>query len=480
MTGATAIASRPATIAVSRPGGYTILAAVSVLLAAVSLAVQAAPSYDPWAWIIWGREITHLALVTTGGPTWKPLPVIFTTLFAPFGAAAPDLWLVVARAGGIMAVGLGVVAAVRLARSDAPGRAPALIAGALAFAGLLTLYQYASSVLQGESEGLLAALVLLAILRFFDGAPRQALLLGFAAALIRPETWPFLALYGAWQWRRDPGSRALTVALFALIGALWFLPELWGSGSLLRGVRWAQNPRQGSAALSSCPFCSELTGTAGPLLTMPFKAGVALALVEVVRRRRWTTPRAVVAFAALLGLAWIVEEAVLTQIGFSGSDRYLIAPVALLVVVGAVGWAWTWAFWRPRWALAALAAAVVLTVVAPGRGPHLGAAAQTLRAQNAIRGDLPVAVARAGGAGQLLACGAVQTNPSEAPLAAWTLGVGLRRTESADGNVLIQSGGQSDPALTPVPPAGAGYRLLAAVGAVKIFGRCHTSPPATA
>ena len=207
----------------------------------------------------------------------------------------------------------------------------------------------------------------------------------------------------------------------------------------MRGVRWAQNPRQGSPALSSCPSCSEITGTAWPLLTTPFKAGVVLALVEVVRRRRWTAPRAVVACAALLGLAWIVEEAVLTQIGFSGSDRYLIAPVAVLVVVGAVGWAWTWASWRPRRTLAAAAAVALLTVLAPGRGPHLGAATQTLRAQNAIRRDLPVAVERAGGAGQLLACGSIQTNPSEAPLAAWTLGVAMRRTESADGNVLIQS-----------------------------------------
>ena len=34
---------------------------------------------------MWGREIVHVNLQTTGGPTWKPLPVIFTTLFAPFG-----------------------------------------------------------------------------------------------------------------------------------------------------------------------------------------------------------------------------------------------------------------------------------------------------------------------------------------------------------------------------------------------------------
>ncbi len=471
MTGATAIATRPATIAIPRPGGYTILAAASVFLAAVSLGIQAAPSYDPWAWIVWGREITHLALVTTGGPTWKPLPVIFTTLFAPFGAAAPDLWLVVARAGGIMAVALAALAAARLVRSDVPGRAPAAIAGTLAGIGLLTLYQYAASVMQGESEGLLAALVLLAILRYFDGAPRQALLLGFAAALIRPEVWPFLALYGVLVWRRDPGARWLLIALFALIAALWFLPELWGSGSLLRGVRWAENPRQGSPAFASCPFCSEVSGTAWPLVTMPFKAGVVLALVEVARRWRHRAPtnaQTIVVVAALVGLGWILEEAVLTQIGFSGSGRYLIAPSALLIMVGAVGWAW--AFQRPRSALLLAGVVAAFTVVAPGLGPHLGSAGDTLRAQNAIRRDLPVAVDRAGGAEQLVACGAIQTNPSEAPLAAWTLGVGMRRTESTDGNVLIQSGGEDGPALAPRPRAG--FELVAGAGSVRIFEKC--------
>ena len=364
MSSATAIASRPASIAVPRPSRYAILAAASLLLAALSLAIQAAPSYDPWAWIIWGREITHLALVTTGGPTWKPLPVIFTTVFAPFGAAAPDLWLVVARAGGIMAIALAAVAAARLVRSDVPGRALPAIAAALAGIGLLGLYQYAASVMQGESEGLLAALVLLAILRYFDGAPRQALLLGFAAALIRPEVWPFLALYGMLLWRRDPGTRWLVLALFALIGALWFLPEVWGSGSLLRGVRWAENPRHGSPALASCPFCSEVSGSAWPLVTMPFKAGVVLALVEVARRWRHQAPtnaQLIVAIAALIGLGWILEEAVLTQIGFSGSDRYLIAPVAVLIMVGAVGWAW--AFQRPRSAFVLVGVVAALTVL---------------------------------------------------------------------------------------------------------------------
>src|SRR4051794_30474176 len=44
--------------------------------AALSLLGPAVPTYDPWAWIIWGREITHLDLNTVSGPSWKPLPIL--------------------------------------------------------------------------------------------------------------------------------------------------------------------------------------------------------------------------------------------------------------------------------------------------------------------------------------------------------------------------------------------------------------------
>src|SRR4051794_5318636 len=85
---------------------YLALAGVALVLGALSLLIPSTPSYDPWAWLVWGREIVHFKLQTTGGPTWKPLPVIFTTVFAPFGKAQPDLWLVVARAGALMATAM--------------------------------------------------------------------------------------------------------------------------------------------------------------------------------------------------------------------------------------------------------------------------------------------------------------------------------------------------------------------------------------
>ena len=51
---------------------------------------------------------------------------------------------------------------------------------------------------RGNSEGLLVALCLWALERHLDGRRRDAFLLGFAAGLLRPEVWPFLALYGLW------------------------------------------------------------------------------------------------------------------------------------------------------------------------------------------------------------------------------------------------------------------------------------------
>ena len=54
-------------------------------LALLSLLAPSEPTYDPWAWIIWSREVTEGALSTTNGPSWKPLPVLLTTPFALLG-----------------------------------------------------------------------------------------------------------------------------------------------------------------------------------------------------------------------------------------------------------------------------------------------------------------------------------------------------------------------------------------------------------
>jgi hypothetical protein len=41
-------------------------------LATLSLLLPSVPTYDPWAWLIWGREIAHGELVTTGDRRGSP------------------------------------------------------------------------------------------------------------------------------------------------------------------------------------------------------------------------------------------------------------------------------------------------------------------------------------------------------------------------------------------------------------------------
>src|SRR5947209_10512302 len=50
----------PRAAAVRLPAGnrfYAGLALVALVIAAISLAVPSTASYDPWSWLIWGREI---------------------------------------------------------------------------------------------------------------------------------------------------------------------------------------------------------------------------------------------------------------------------------------------------------------------------------------------------------------------------------------------------------------------------------------
>src|SRR3712207_6484450 len=114
-----------------RENGFALAIVVALAVSALSLLYPSTPSYDPWAWIQWGRDITQLELNTNTGPSWKPLPVLFTTLFAPFGDAAPDLWLVIARAGGL----LSLLMCFRLANHLVGGRA-GYVAGFVAAAAM--------------------------------------------------------------------------------------------------------------------------------------------------------------------------------------------------------------------------------------------------------------------------------------------------------------------------------------------------------
>ena len=123
----------------------------SLLLGFLSLLLPSAPTYDPVAWLIWGREIAHLDLSTVHGPSWKPLPVIVTTITAPLGEASLYIWVAVARAGAIAAIVLSGVLAARLANRAA---------GVVAAVALAAMPWWLRNGAIGNSEGMMVALVL--------------------------------------------------------------------------------------------------------------------------------------------------------------------------------------------------------------------------------------------------------------------------------------------------------------------------------
>ena len=59
--------------------------AALAIAALTALVIAPAPAYDPWAWLLWGREIAHGTLSTEEMPAFKPLTVAVCTLLAPLG-----------------------------------------------------------------------------------------------------------------------------------------------------------------------------------------------------------------------------------------------------------------------------------------------------------------------------------------------------------------------------------------------------------
>jgi hypothetical protein len=396
--------------------GLWLPALACFAIAALSLLEPSAPTYDPWAWIIWGREITHLDLDTISGPSWKPLPVMLTAPFALLGDdVAPSLWLVVARAGSLGALVVTYRLGTRLGG----------VAGGL-FGALLLLASpwLVRNAMLGNSEGLLILFVVWSVERHVAGNHAQAFALGIAAGMLRPEAWPFIFLYALWLLWKDR-SRLWWVALgLVLLPLFWLLPEYWGSGDLWRASERANTPNPNSPAFAERPGIAVL-GNWLLLLTPPAWVGLGAALVLGLRGRSWRSigPTAGI---ALLAIGWLVLVALMTEAGYSGNQRYLLAPTALLYVVAGAGLAQLMGVLvvtRPgriaAGAVAVLAVAGSL-IWAADRMPFMF---RDVRFQARVAQNLDVAIDRMGGRDAILDCGAPFTNKYLVQLVAWKLHV---------------------------------------------------------
>ncbi len=458
---------------------YLGLVIVTLTVGALSLLIPSTPSYDPWSWLVWSRQIVHGHLtITSGGTSWKPLPMIFTIPFALFGKAAPDLWLVVARAGALAAVVMVFRLAFRLTRrvgglfGDAEAGldrlttvAPALLAGLIGAVALALSASggFVSSNALGYSEGFAAALLLISIDRHIDGKPRQAFVVGFFVALDRPEIWLFWGPYGLWLFWKDPGARVLVATLAVITPIVWFLPVYLGCGSFSCSVSRATHPRSNSLAFASNPFTAELERAAWPTMLLRIKvvaillfAAVAAILGTTYRRAglaglrtERSQARLTAALLGLGGLAWFVVIAVMTQVGFSGNNRYLVLGSSMVDICGAVGFGWAahelavlgtrrrrGARGRAgaglQWAATAVVA-LVFVLLPNWVGNNMISIPRThgsLVYQAHLREGMNDLVTRFGGRAKVLACGRVMTEGFQVPMVAFVLDVPTTRVQA--------------------------------------------------
>jgi len=428
-------------------GPYRRLAAAIVLAACSALVLAPAPSYDPWAWLLWGREVAELRLSTAEGPAFKPLTVAVCALLSLVGGAAPVAWVLVARAGAVLAVWL----AFRLGRELAGPYAGLIAATGVALCGGFLGYAAA-----GAETGWTIALGLAAMEAWRSGCPRAALACGVGCALLRVEAWPFLLVAGTVLWRRRPPDRALLCACAVAVPALWFVPELLGSGDLLRSGARARVPNPGQPATEAVPAFAALREAAA-LPLWPLWIGAAVCTLPASRHAR------PVLFA---GLAWIALVAVMAQAGFSGEPRYSLPGAALVAIAG--GAALVSVLRRPAWALLAVAA------LAAAAAPKLVALGELRREQAwqwGLAGDLERVIAAGGGRDAVLACGRPYVGRLRGPLLAYHLDVEKRRVafDPAAPGAVFRSQLHPD---APVEPAGDGFAPRARTGRWELRVRC--------
>jgi hypothetical protein len=462
--------SRPITGGVRRlSSGWSAVVLVALALAGLSLPLlHDTPAYDPYSWLIWGREIAHLHLDTKNAATSvKPLPMAIDTIFAFTGSAEPSVWLFIARAGVIFALGGALLRG--------------WLAGVVALVGFAVAQELFSYLfMRGMTEPMAAGFLIAAVDAFLRRRHGWAVGCLIAVAYLRAEAWPILFVYLLWlAWSHGWVRRIAAAALGAFVPFSWFLIDFFGAHQFLRSAQSATLTQTGKPVTFAHPGLHALTESR-PLATTAVIVVFLIGLVLAVRA--WwrsghslaptdLTPDGVVAVVAV---AWVLIEVALSQGGFAtGAPRYLLPADAIacvlcgLVVSDAVAWlrgrftGRAVALVVPVVALAAFVAAVAGPAAGRGRDVRRGVAASHVDIKLTER--LPTVIRQAGGAKAVEACGPLVTLNFQVPLLAWQLHLApgrIRYPLETPTGTLFKQGGR------PGIPSGfaSDYHQLATVG----------------
>jgi hypothetical protein len=427
---------------------WTCAAGVVVLSIALVLWAGTRPGFDPYGWLTWGHQTLRASLDTNAAPSWKPLPYLFTTLFAFAGHYEMRLWMFASAAISLS----GVLFAGRIAYklTDAPPERRWAGFVAAAFAGLTLLglqdelgYSYFHYILSSQSDPMIVSLCLAAIDFHLDGRPRAALVMGILAALGRPEVWPFLGLWMIWCWRTRPDTRWLLAGGTVLVALLWFgIPALTSRTPFVAASNALDSGRapQGDRVTAVINRFIDLQHWPLELAAL---VGVAIA---AVRRDRLSL---VLAAGVVV---WVIIEIAFALHGWPGLGRYMFEAAGVMVVLAGgcagrllVGLPAVGGIQVPSWASTGLVAVLVIALIPPAvsaaHAEHKDIVAQRRRTAEINR--LTSVVSELGGAARVRACGEPLTRLQYQTMVAYTLGdnvnqVGFKYSQAiAHGNPIV-------------------------------------------
>jgi hypothetical protein len=406
---------------------------VGLLLLSIVLVLWAGtrPGFDPYGWLSWGHQTRAGNLDTNAAPSWKPLPYLFTTVFAFAGHYEMRLWMITSAAISLA----GVVFAGRIAYklTGPSAQRPWAPWIAAAFAGLALLgirdelgYSYFHYILSSQSDPMIVTFCLAAIDCHLDERPRAAFVMGCLAALGRPEVWPFLGLYTIWLWRAHPRTRLLLVIGVIVMALLWFgIPALTSRSWFV-----AADNANGSGRAPQGNRIVAVIHRFVDLHHWPLEVVALLGVALAALRRDRTS---LVIAAAIV--VWVIVEIAFALHGWPGLGRYMFeAAGAMIVLAGAcVGRLLAGVRIRgralPAWAGAALVALVVIGLIPPAisaaHNEHKDILHQRKRTAEIQR--LSTVITALGGAARVRACGEPLTRLEYQTTLAYTLGDNVKQ-----------------------------------------------------
>ncbi len=378
----------------ARRGGWALAPARLVVGGALAAACLAGAAWVGLHWIspntdwiyslAWGQTLADGArpdVVHPFAPLPHPLPLAIGTLLSPLSAKGSFDAVSILNALSWVLLAAG---SFRLGRVLAGPRAGgyAAAAGLLAALMVITRGRVEFFALRGAVDVPFAALVLLALSYLLE-APRTRPLLPlsllFAAGLIRPDAWILAFAYCGWLAYVGLRGPRLAQCLALALGPplAWAVLSLALTGDALSAV--TGNPE--AASVQDFGFHPSVVGTIysssaqtitddvvervrsvlGDELALVGLLAILWSALGLLGRGLRTPERARFGVVAAAIPILLVQTIVLVDLGAPLSDRYVLTPAVLLVVLAA---AFIWLLPRPGPALAASVVVVMAALTA--------------------------------------------------------------------------------------------------------------------